>query len=231
MNLTELYEQLAVGELKNLAMSAGGTIREDDRATILLRANEGLTRLHTRFLLREDDLLLEQQGNRTDYPLLAKHAFSAQGEGTGPYFINDMGRPFTMDAIKILSVTDEFGRQLPLNSEMSAYSVFTPRPNILQIPNPVQGSPTGVHYQADHPRLLAEEEDDQIIDLPEFLVPALRSFISWKVCSAINTQEMTVKSGEHAKSFDTICIEAEESGLITTGSFTGGHRFEKNGWV
>lgn len=228
MTLSELFAQLALGELKNLALAVDGDILDEEKPMIVLHANNGLNRLHTRFLLRENDLFLEQRGYKTTYELTKEHAQS-QGSGAS-FYIMDLGSPFTGDVIKVMTVHDGYARRVPLNEPHKWGSVFTPRPTTLQIPHPVEGGPLAVHYQANHPKLLVEELD-QKIELLDFLVPALTAYIAEKVFTHMNTQENTVKAQEHNKKFETICVEAVEQDLVTTGATTSGTRFEKNGWV
>lgn len=231
MNLLDLYKSLALGELKNLAMVQDGTIIDEERSTIILHANEGLKRLYTRFLMAEDTLFLEQRGFLTSYNLTSKYAQSNYVSGAGhSFYINDLGKPFKDDLLRVMTVWDEYGQPLPLNDQTKFTSVFTPHPTLLQVPHPKDGAPLQIQYQAGHEKLV-EDDPEQEITLPQFLTGALNAFIASKVFSHMNTQENTIKAAEHRKAFDTICIEVVEQDLITTGASNSGVRFENNGWV
>ena len=231
MNLTDLYQRLALSELSNLALVDNGSIQENEKAKIIQHANDGLKRLYARFILKEDNLFLEQRGYITHYSLSKKHAQSLFDANAGySFYINDLGRPFNDDVIKVLEVWDGYGQKLPLNEPYRWRSLFTPQPLILQVPHPIDGATLSVLYQACHPKLTADD-DEQLIELPEFLVNALTSFIAYKVYSNMNTAESTAKGAEHFKAFDMNCVEAVEQDLVTTGGMTSGIRFEKNGWV
>ena len=231
MTLADLYKSLALGELSNLALAVNGDITDAKKPTIVLHANDALKRLHTRFPLKTDTLFIEQRGHLTLYNLKKKYAQSQYQAGAGhSFYINDLGRVFNDDVLKVMEVNDQWGNKLPLNQPDRLLSVFTPQPTLLQIPNPMEGVPMAVMYQASHPKI-QDDPDTQELELPDFLHSALTAFIAYKVFSQMNTQENTAKAAEHLKTFDMICVEAVEQDLITTGGTTGGIRFDRNGWV
>lgn len=231
MNLTDLYSRLALGELSNLAMAEGGEILEDEQAKIVMHANASLKRIYSRFCLKTADLILIQKGYLTRYLLTKKYAVSQFVEDAGhSFYIDDTGRPFENDLLKVLEVWDGYGNKLPLNDQHMWTGVFTPQANLLQVNHPVDGEPLSVHYQASHPVLLVDEPE-QILELPDFLEAALTSHIAHLVFKFMNTQESSAKAVEHFRSYEAICVEAAEQDLVTTGGTTSGIRFEKNGWV
>jgi hypothetical protein len=235
MKVSALFHRLAAGELSNLALvnQETLTIESTQRPKIIVYLNDGLMRLHTRFLLKENDLIIEQMGFITNYLLTAKYAQSNRDPSQTydhSFYIMDLHSKFLDDVIKILTVTDIGGMQRALNNVENVYSLYTPKPNVLQIPYPVTGSPLSVTYQASHPPIL-NDAPDQEIDLPDFLEGALSSYIAHKVFSHMNTQESTLKAAEHLKAFDTICLEAQDQALISTESSTSGNRFEQRGWA
>lgn len=230
MKLSDLYEALALNELKNLHMAEGGTIKETEKSSIVLHTNNALTRLYSRFPLKESNLYLEMRGFLTTYHLSSKYAQSNYDPAAGhSFYINDMGNPFKDDVLRVLSVYDGWARKLPLNDRHAWRSVFTPTPTTLQIQHPMEGHALNVHYQASHPRLNIASPDDPI-HLPEFLHGALTAYIGYKVLSNINTQESNAKAAELLRTFESICVEVIEQDLVTTGGMTGDIRFEKNGW-
>lgn len=243
MDLNELYRRLAVGELSNLALadSATGTIDEASHGKIVLYTNEALKKLHTRFLLKDSTLILVQQGYRTRYQLSSKYAVSNYAADAGhDFYIQDTpSEPFQDDVLKVLAVYNRHGREMPLNkaSQLSVANlrgelnaVFTPQPTLLQVPHPEDGAPLGVQYQSGH-RQLTADEPTQEVEIPEFLAEALTGYIASRVFSHMNTQENTAKAQEHMNTFETICVEAVEQDLVSTGTLTSSVRFSENGWV
>lgn len=234
MKVEDLFKQLSHGELRNLSMAneGNGTIRTSDIPALTDYTNDGLTSLYTRFCLRERDLLIEQKIHITNYHLLSR--FSASNPDREPtdygYIIDLPNDPYMDDAIKILAVFDQNGRERPLNDSEHLMSFFTPYPTVLQIPAPVGGEPIGVHYQAKHP-VLEYGVLTSTIDLPAVLQPALKSYVAHKVYLHMNTQENSAKAQEHFASYEAICVQVEGKDAANMSSSTTNTNFERNGWV
>ena len=231
MNLTDLYERLAYGELSNLSLVEDGSIREEEQGKIVMHTNAALTALHTRFPLKDNTLILDQKGYLTTYSLTSKYALSNYVDNAPhSFYINDLGRPFEDDVLRITEVWDAYGEKLPLNDPHMWRSVFTPNVNVLQIPHPVEGQVISVQYQANHPKVSAATPE-QVIDIPPFLERAVTLFVAGSVLSHMNTVENTAKGAEHLRAYELICVEVVALELVATGGTTSGFRFEKNGWV
>lgn len=236
MNLNDLFRDLALGELSNLSMVENDTIIPQRRPKIVSYANEALLALHSTFVLKEKDVLIEMREGVTNYHLLKRYAWSRYDKDNPPdhfnipYIIDMITEPFEEDVIKILSVFNSFGEKLPLNDLDNPMSVFNPQSNVLQVPYPIPGQSLSLEYQAKHPKLDHCHPDDEIV-LPDVLWRALKAYIAGKVCSHMNTQEMTAKGQEHLIIFETICQEVIEKDLVNTSSSTTNTRFYKRGWI
>ncbi|AHI60147.1 virion structural protein [Erwinia phage Ea9-2] len=234
MKISELYKTLSYGELSNLSigMDGAGSILEDAKPRILHYANEGLTRLYGRFILKEKDVMIELVDHITNYHLLRMYAESYfdPEEVRYPYIKDLFNEPFTEDVIKILSVYNGVGQKLPLNDNERMDSLFTPTGKILQVPNPKTGVSLSVLYQAKHPELLPNDED-QDIHLPQVLEGALVAFIAYKVFSHMNTDVSTAKAQEHMSVYASVCDEVEQHDLVNSSISTTNSCFRKRGWV
>lgn len=231
MLLSELYTKLSYGELSNLAISdeGSGTIPEAKRPRIITHLNEALTRLHSRFVLKEGDLILEPVAEITDYRLSSKFA---QSVGTAPVkYIKDLAEPFKDDALRILLVNDLLGNKLPLNDPEDVTSMFTPQPLVLQVPKPIPGQGLGVIYQARHVEIFIDDPLTTEIDLPFPLEGALTAYIAHLVYSGMNSQEATAKAGEHLQRYEMICAEAKTGDLVNETIAQSNTRFEQGGWL
>lgn len=236
--LAELYADLSYEELSNLSLSVdgGGTIKEESRPKIVGYLNEGLLRLYARFVLKEQDVLIQMYDHITNYHLLKKYAQSQQEpEAEGYFYIQDlMGEPFEEDVIKILEVRNSLGWKYPLNDSGNPRSLYTPQNNVLQVPEPLHDSQISVMYQARHKPITiddAQGENVTGIDLPDILYGALRAFIAYKVFSHMNTQESTAKSQEHLANYEAICMDAVEHDLVNTSIASTNTKFEQRGFV
>lgn len=234
MNVAQLFTQLSYGELSNLAMAmnGAGTIQEQDQPKIINYANEGLIRLYSKFCLREKDILVEMVEHITNYHLNSRFAETKYDPNVEPYpYIKDLpNEPFTDDVIKVLSVFDTLGNELPLNDAEQCDSVFTPQANVLQVPKPLEGVALSVHYQAKHPTLSEQRQEDEIL-LPDVLHGALTAFIAYKVYSHMNTEGATARGQEHYTMYTTLVQSVEETDTASTSVSSTNSRFQKRGWI
>ena len=233
MNVTELFRRLSYEKLGNLALAANGTgtIVDDQKPKIIAHANAGLLRLYSKFLLKESDLLLQQKEHITNYHFQTK--FALNGEvcpSVVKYIFDKPSEKFTGDLIKVLGVVDSTGTGHTLNDIDDINSYFTPQPNILQIPRPVEGRMINVIYQARHP-VLTYDDMDACIELPVVLEEALLSWITYAVYSAMNGQENLTKGQEQLAMFENVCEEVIERDMVNSSSSNTGCKFKDRGFV
>jgi hypothetical protein len=236
MIVSDLFQMLSYGELSNLAIGneAIGAIAPAAQPRIVMYANEALLRLHSRFILKERDLLLQIFDYIVNYRLLPRFAVSYVPVGTADneplrYILDSVNHPFTSDIIKILEVYGTEGRKLPLNDDDLTYSLFTPQPNTLQVPHPNTEQALSVVYQASHPKL--QGDLNQIIDIPDCLVEAFTAFIAYKVFSHMNTEDSSSKAQEHMAMYEAICSTALDQDLLNTSLSLTGNRLHQRGWA
>lgn len=233
MDLEDLYCSLAYGELSNLGMSRDGTIVEKHKPTIVNYANEALTRIYSRFVLKENDVIVEMLEGVTFYHLLKRYAEQSYVPGDIAYpYIRDLGREkFEEDVLRILSVFTSNGCRLPLNDESVYTSVFTPQANTLQNSNPVPGEMLSITYQAKHSALRCNDMEASHIELPSVLEGALRSYIAYKVYLAINTPEAVRAASGHYETYETICALIVDRDTVSNTVSLANGRFTKGGWI
>lgn len=231
MQLKDLFERLSVGELSNLAIGqeGAGDIRTKDKKKVLAHVNSGLLELYSRFILNTKVITLEMVEHITNYHLLVKFAES-QNCVDYPYIKDMPSDPFKGDVIRILEVYGEHGYRYPLNDDNSCYSLFTPAPSMLQIPNPVTGRPIYVTYQARHLPIVAVTGEEHI-HLPFVLEDALQSYVAYKIFSHMNSQEQMLKSQEHMAMFERRCSEVEEKDLVRMSATTTTFKLIERGFV
>lgn len=237
MRVSELFRRLSFGELSNLAMSSEGSgeILEKDFPKLILYTNDGLLSLFTRFILSEKNLILEEVVNVTNYHL--KKQFSeSSGSNEENHYIKDLiTEPFQEDVIKIVEVYDSFGQKRSLNDKDDPWSLFTPQPDTLQVPHPIQGKALGIMYQARHVLLKDRGNNNEIlsqdIDLPFYLESALQLFVASKVYTHMNGQENIAKSQEYEAAYNTKCGEVLAKDLVNNSFHTSFTKLEHRGFV
>lgn len=210
MNFNTLLEQLSQGELSGefAGLRGSGAIAPQHIPRIATFANEAMTRLCTRFPLVTKSLFLETQEGKVNYPIHPKYAESNYDPQSGivPY-IKDWANPYKGDLLKIIEVFDKFGRRLPINDSNQIRSVYTPSPDVLQVPLSYQNYALAVAYQAKHPVITPDVEREQEIIIPDVLVPALLAYIGYKHCFSRSTQESQAMAATFKNVFEEICSE------------------------
>lgn len=234
MKLSELYEKLSYGQLSNLALSndGAGTIVDDRKPQLIVHLNAALLRLYTRFTLLQKDLLIELYSSRTLYPLTMEFAQSNTASAEPHKFIMDgLHDDFTDDVIKILSVFDNFGSEYVLNDVEDFYSLFTPQPNVLQVPHPRNNVTYAVWYQARHPIIASNAAETTNINIPPLLEEALMNYIGSLVYGNMNGQDNLVRSQSLLQQYETICLDVEAKDLVNQTTATTLTKFQKRGFV
>ncbi len=239
MLLSELFKRLSYGELSNLAVAQEGigTIEPAKVPQLVRYTNEGLLRLYSRFMLLVKDVIVEQVAHITNYELRVKNAESSDSGVTYPFIKDELGIPFTGDVIKILEVHDSFGRALYLNDASQTNTVFTPFPDVLQVPKPIAGAALGILYQARHPVLVDTTSTAvpvilaQNVEIPFVLEAALQAMIAASVYSHMNGQENIGKSQEYLGWSESICLEVEQKDLVSQSNTPKHHKFHQRGFV
>lgn len=235
MKIMELFRQLSYGELSNLSISDSGSglIVVDRQPQLVHYANDGLLSLHARFMLSEKDLLVEQVEHITNYHLVRKFTESAGSDVEWPYIKDLPEEPFEEDLIRILSVHRADGYKFPLNDSDDYNSLFTPQPNILQVPTPRDGEPLSIVYQAGHYKL--DDRPGHILDqeiyLPIYLENALQLYVAHKVFSHMNGQENMIKSQEYLMAYEADCLGIEQRDLVNQTFHTSHRKLEQRGFV
>lgn len=236
MKVSELFSTLSQGVLSNLSIGGDGSgvIPTAKHGKLIGYTNLALLRLHSRFLLKENDLLLRQSEHIRTYKLSSEHAATTPDPvvpvfpAITKYILDTPIKPFTNDVVKVITAVGYGGLDVPFNDPENPYSLFTPAPNTVQVPFPIEGTLIGIGYQASHP-VLTQLTDDII--LPSTLHEALISYIAHLTYSHMNGQEHTAKANEHLNKYEMVCLELEEMDLISSSHSQTNIRFHKGGWI
>jgi hypothetical protein len=238
MELARLYEQLSMGVLRNIAMANEGTgvISVNYRPTVCMYINEALNRIHTKFLLRENDLILQMYADVTNYHLVKRFAVHAgntvppENQEDRRYILDLPEEPFAEDVAIIMQVFTMDGVPVPLNDEFSPASVFTPQQQILQIPMPVNDRTVSVSYQALHPEIV-HTDPDAFIFLPNHLLDALKAFVGYRAFSDLNQKDSRERAIELLAMYEGICDEILLKNLASQSPGNSHTPFFQRGFV
>lgn len=247
LTVDELLKNLSYGVFSNISLGneGAGEIKEDRIESIIHYLNEGLTALHTEFVLSEKILTLVTFGNKSNYILNASNSFEGTGttydpsnlDPEGPNIVDYPDQPFLNDIIKIMSVFTVEGYKLPINDLESLHSVFTPHSELIQVPNPVNEGFLSIEYQANHPKIVGKMTEegidykDEVINIPAVLHSALYSYIAYNVFSHMNTPENTNKASEHLQLYTQTIAKVVTKDLVSESRAFSNTKFYKGGWI
>lgn len=234
IKLTELYKSLALSVLNNTSVVTDDKkdIEPDKKEYILEFINEGLTRLHGRFPLKTENVFVEMREGRTEYPLLKRYSFMGFDPELAqyPFIMDSVTNPFEENVIKILMVYDSLGERRGLNDNHNPHGLFTPRPDTLQCIRPRHCEVLTVTYQAKHPTLTVDGENQEV-DLPDSLLPALKYWVAYGYYTGLNTAESTSKAAEYLQMYESICGEVKDYDLGSSSESNTNTLFEIRGWI
>ena len=235
MNVQGIFSQLSTGHLSNLSISGEGSgeIVPSGRLKMTNYLNASLRKLHSRFLLREKELILQMELGRTKYALHSQHGAAHKllnPTSTYPVYILDTLSPYQNDLIKVLEVFDIAGQKIPLNDTEHPSSVFTPRFNMLQVPESVERGSLSILYQAGHEPIEVGALE-AAVDIPEALLGALQFDIASQVFTHMNGPDNSMKGQEFAASFEMECSGVIDNDLVNTSISTSNSKFDNRGFV
>lgn len=232
MNLGELFTKLSHSHLSNLAIGndGAGTVPVPKRAQLITQINEALLRVFTRFVLYEKAVIIETNSSRVNYPLEPRFAQSS-GSDEDHKYIMDFNETFSGDVLKILEVYNNFGAKFVLNDVEDFWSLFTPQPNVLQVPHPQNGQALAIQYQARHPIILPDSEDEFPLLVPAYLEGAVTALIGAAVIGSMNGQDNLLKQQTLTAEYEAICLDIESKDLVNQTASTTNIKFAKRGFV
>jgi hypothetical protein len=235
MNLQDFCKKLANGRLSNTSMvedSAGLIIKVAHRTKVIDAINEGLIRLYTRFILSEKDVVISLRDHITSYRLnsLYSESLYPQDGVEIPYILDLPGEVFSNDVIKVLAVYNHDGCELPLNNSTNVKSVFTPRFDVVQVPEPKTGELMNVVYQAKH-ILLTVADPLEEITLPDTLYGALEAYVAHLLFADINSDDAKIRSDKQLAKYEQICGDVILTDTISLTNIQSNIKFQNRGWI
>lgn len=231
MNLQAFCKRLANGRLSNTSLVDGDVIKVIHRPKVVDAINEGLIRLYTRYILNEKDVIIALRSHITTYyldPLYSEVLYPQDGVEI-PYILDLPGEVFFNDVIKILSVYDHDGCELPLNDSGKCNSVFSPQYNSVQVPDPETGKLINVCYQAKHAELSIDHPLDEIVLHPT-LIGALEAYVAHLLFADMNTDDSRVRSDKQKLKYEEICAEVTSVDAVSSTTVTTNTKLESRGF-
>lgn len=236
MKMQDFMLTLRLGVLRN-TKHGGDQENGESGVELVPLMQEGLMQLHSRFVIKEKNVIVEMRVGTTFYHLKKMYSVTGADPVQVPYpYIMDLpGEPFEEDVIKVLRVDDSNGVIRPIGDPNQMNSVFMPQPDILQNPYPKELEALILTYQAGPSSLMTVNGDGnpEIAEefyIPPVLVPALTNYVAYMFYSALNTAEAMAKSVQHLQMYDSICDGVDAMDLLNNSKYCTNERFSKNGW-
>ena len=233
MYLSEIFEQLTQGELSSLYM---GKVDENgiqicDYPKIVPHINLAITELHKRFLLKWDEVVVQQYDEINIYYLQKKYAVTDDTEAPTKYIVDSVYQPFKDNVLRIEKIIDELGRELFVNDSEEYWSVHTPSYDSIQVPYPEKENQMIITYRADADKILIPNLDPKttVINIPGYLVEALLLYVAARVFSNVNTDGVNEGNTYMAK-FEKSILTAQTLGLNNEDNTTN-TKLDAAGWV
>ena len=240
MFLSEIFEQLTIGELSSLNMGGDSNIglQECEYANIVPHINLGLTELYSRFSLDMSEVMIQQDASIIEYFLDYKYAVSNTAS-TEPikYILDTVENPFNDEIIKIETVFNSDGDNTLLPEDYpdtdleDFWARIAPSYKSIIIPKPITGTKITVTYRAAHKKILSTNLNPFTteINIPIVLLQPLLYFIAGRVFSIINTDELQEGTAYMAK-FEQACNNILKYDLIKEEYYSN-VKLDKNEWV
>ena len=235
MKLSELFNYLTYGELNNLKVGGkeDGGIYPKYSDEVVTYITQGLSALHSRFELKQNELVIQQFEEITDYIIQPEYSQYNEDSTEPKRWIMDLpNSPYSGDLIRISEVFNEGGVRMPLNDSMDPTSMTTPRFDILQMPMPDPENAYAVLYVADHDPIdltnLAPKDIN--INIPTPLVRALVLYVSSLAHTAVGSPEGVNTGFAKMQEYEAVCIGMELQGTIAKETWEL-DKIRRDGWV
>lgn len=245
MQLKEIFDQLANGELSQLSIGGvtAGEISTVNYAKVLSHVSLGLTALYKRFPLKEGGLIMQPVAGQTLYEMAPKYAVSSSVVVPYKHILDSVGYPFTGDILKMESVITEDDYEMHLNNKAEVYTLTTPTMSSLRIPADIvnrsvdlpdylKSDTLKVTYRANHPKIDPENVDPEYVtvELPDAYLEALLYYVASRVNNPIGMTGEFNAGNNYSVKFERACQQLEQENLkIDQGGQNS--RAASNGWV
>lgn len=218
MTLQDLFDQLAVGELSQVAVSEGGTIGLENQKKLLPQINLGILELHKRFPLREQTITVNKS--------------------------TDRNMTFGIDEPTFLKVEKVFGpdprkpgceKEYLIDKEGHPESVFIPVWNAVMIPRNLPNGHYRIQFRAKHDPIevlwLEELGADRLdLPIPPTHVYALELFIASQFMTAMGFDGEMHEGNNYTNKFEQAINQLTLKGFHRQIN-TEADNFRDSGWV
>lgn len=207
MKLTDFFEEIAMGELYDLAFAKNGEILDDKKPLVTIKLNDVLTNLHNKYILQLREDVIDTSVKQNWY--MYDNDNSVQIVYLEPMSWDDTTIYKHKDMLSIRGNSLHFLK--PPNE--NAYRItYHWKPDRLQI-NPAKSG-----------------FDKQVVSIPDTLIPLVRTQVASAIFMNMNN-ELQKKTGvELANLAQFMIVDLETMGILNTAVDYENRQFLKNGF-
>ena len=235
MNLAEWLQTLSVGPLEEqpIGGSGSGVVPVENIPKIVLRLNNALTALYTRFPLQIRQIVIATVDGRYNYPL--EQRFAQTSASTEPVkFIQDtVAEPYLGDFLKLQAVYDALHAELPINDKNDPLSWHQTAYDTLTMDYPLTGTSFFVEYRAQHARipLVPVDPTEITIRIPPALESALLHHVAGHLYGNMSMEGAMAKSQAHLLAYESECAFHEASNTFVSSTDSANRKPTVGGWT
>lgn len=237
ITLSDIFDNLTYGELGHISIGNApvGFIDPKDYPKIVSAVNNALTALHKRFLLRDEEVRVQERSNINTYYMRIGHAVSNTADITSTkYILDSTANPFSGSLFKIEGIISDTTGPFILNDSSQDNPVYTPNFDTFVITPTDPPEILTVKLRADHPRIKLETGFDPALvqlHIPYSILDAISLNVAARIYSPL-----TAGDGERSAAsvfmyrYEMECKRLEEEGM-TLESDVADTRFDNKGFV
>jgi len=226
MNVNQLFEFLAVGELSTLSVAdkdlgtlkysehPRGTLKYSEHPRFIRYLNDALTLIYTKMAHNKDYVNFSLVTDQNTYPLQ-------------PSLATNILKVISVQNLDYEFVEDRF---YAINDFEAAHSVRTLQYDTLFFPVVVPGQNISVEYQAAHPVIPTIDYGQITIDIHPILESAVTSKIAASAFMALGGEDAMSKAATYMNDFNATLQLAEAEDMAEVTSIESANRFKNFGW-
>ena len=224
MNVQDIINDLQMGEFSELQLGDSSLTTQNLPRFINL-IQSALTEFHTKFLIRQEELVIQPIEGVVDYPLLADFALTSEVAGT-KFIMDSVYQPFNWKILQVLGAYDELGAEIPINAPNHICGVFISTPASIMIPAPVTARQISLVCRADHNELTGLSSE---INIPLTMRNALLWFIASRVWATRKDEQAMSKSIQYMQRYLDACTLLSDTGTGVAGDVID-FNYNQCGW-
>lgn len=224
MKVQDIIDDLQVAEFSELAIG-DSAFTETNTSRYLKLIQSALTEFHTKFLIRQEELVIQPIEGVVDYPLLADFALTSEVAGT-KFIMDSVYQPFNWKILQVLGAYDELGAEIPINAPNHIYGVFISTPASIMIPATLTARQISLVCRADHNELSGLSSE---INIPLTMRNALLWFIASRVWATRKDEQAMSKSIQYMQRYLDACTLLSDTGTGVAGDVID-FNYNQCGW-